>query len=138
MFFFSFPSAKDSKLVSLGSSKNFGEAKVTKSRGQNKKNYSFFCRRRPNLLQIIKRLRSLPISYNIYVPLVQLTTSNMPRQINNMTMKKAILLTVALAFCGIVTVGAAGDEKNGHAVVTPKSLIHRAIPSPTRTIPRLP
>ena len=30
MFFFSFPSAKDSKLVSLGSSKNFGEAKVTK------------------------------------------------------------------------------------------------------------
>ena len=28
--FFSFPSAKDSKLVSLGSSKKFGEAKVTK------------------------------------------------------------------------------------------------------------
>ena len=30
--FFSFPSAKDSKLVSLGSSKKFGEAKVTEKR----------------------------------------------------------------------------------------------------------
>ena len=28
LFFFSFPSAKDSKLVSLGSSKKFGEAKI--------------------------------------------------------------------------------------------------------------
>jgi len=31
LFFFSFPSAKDSKLVSLGLSKNCGEARVTKN-----------------------------------------------------------------------------------------------------------
>jgi hypothetical protein len=36
LFFFSFPSAKDSKLVSLGSSKKFGEGKVMKKREKNK------------------------------------------------------------------------------------------------------
>jgi hypothetical protein len=40
--FFSFPSDKDSKLVSLGSSKNFGKAKVTKKREKCKRKALFF------------------------------------------------------------------------------------------------
>ncbi len=43
--FFSFPSDKDSKLVSLGSSKNFGKAKVTKKREKCKRKarFSYHC-----------------------------------------------------------------------------------------------
>ena len=42
LLFFSFPSDKDSKLVSLGSSKNFGAAKITKKGGQNKRIVQLF------------------------------------------------------------------------------------------------
>ncbi len=42
MLFFAFPSDKDSKLVSLGSSKNFGKAKVTKKTREMQKESSLF------------------------------------------------------------------------------------------------
>ena len=48
-------------------------------------------------------------------------------------MRKAILLTVALAFCGIVTIGAAGDEKNGHAYFKKSEL-----PDMTKILPPFP
>ena len=43
LFFFSFPSNKDSKLVSLGSSKNFGEAQnYEKLRAKQRNTFLFF------------------------------------------------------------------------------------------------
>jgi len=48
-------------------------------------------------------------------------------------MRKAILLTVALAFCGIVTIWAAGDEKNGHAYFKKSEL-----PDMTKILPPFP
>jgi hypothetical protein len=41
----------------------------------------------------------------------------MPRQAKDKIMRKTLLLTAALVFCGIVTVRAAGDEKNGHTAL---------------------
>ena len=41
-------------------------------------------------------------------------------------MKKFILLSVALVFCSIFSVQAAGDEKNGHAYFTKAQLPNMA------------
>ena len=48
-------------------------------------------------------------------------------------MRKTLLLTAALAFCGIMTVCAAGDEKNGHAYFKKSEL-----PDMTKILPPFP